>query len=224
MDSGFIGRTLPSMRVYVMGATGSGKSTLAQGLSRASGGALPVLHSSPLVIEYMRGDKSLKDSPLWPCLLDHDATRIRNRLSNEADLKVELMRQTEAGEYWPAVVVQALFHDLMNKQSNGWVLECSRRIRSEYESLFGQLKQYPADAAISLEGPTELIIDRAMARGKHKDQADSVRWAIDEYLGEAEALLLSLSSQGMLIRINISNSPEEVLRQAVDGLARVSAG
>jgi len=226
MDTHFTNNTLPKLRLFVIGPPGSGKTTLANGLSKLTGGRAPVLNTTTTVLEYMQSDMSLQDLSYWSEIL-YDTNlqlmikKLNARVETEADLKNELIRQTEQGEEWPSLLFGAHFHKMLGSQKGGWILECTKRLNLEWTSLFGYHGiPYPADLAIALHIPDKVILERARTAGKSADQLCRLSRTLDAYYNDAKEVLISLGFMKKVIYEFADRPPDILLKAVVEHLQK----
>ncbi len=190
------------MRIILMGPPGAGKGTQA----RVIAGRLAV-----------------------PAISTGDIFRANVR--DETPLGVEAKRYSDAGDYVPDEVTNAMVRDRIAEDDadGGFLLDRYPRTVSQVEELDEMLDErgYSLDAVVlltvSAEELVQRLLNRAHVEGRVDDTEEVLRHRQDVFREQTEPLLSVYEDRGLLLRVDGIGSVENVSSRVFAELDRVQS-
>ncbi len=180
------------MRVVLVGPPGAGKGTQAVRLSERLG--IPHISTGEL---------------------------FRDNVGRGTALGRRAKRYMEAGELVPDEVTVAMVGDRLGAgdATNGFVLDGFPRNTAQAKALAEVLADLgeQLDAVLQFDVPTDVVVQRLLARGRDDDTEDVVRRRQQVYLEETAPLLEHYAD--ILVSIDAVGPVGEITDRAVDALA-----
>ncbi|MEM9037427.1 MAG: adenylate kinase [Actinomycetota bacterium] len=127
----------------------------------------------------------------------------------------------DAGELVPDDVMVGIVDERLGQDDAepGFLLDGFPRTNDQADALDRLLGDRELVAAINLEVPEDVVIERMLARGREDDTEDAIRRRLDLYLEQTAPLLDHYRKLGLLIEVDGVGSEEEVagrLRSAIE--------
>lgn len=190
------------MRLVLLGAPGSGKGTQAARLKEH----LQVPHIST-------GDL------------------LRAEVAAGSKLGLEAKEIMARGELVSDAILLGMLEDRFSRDDTrgGFILDGYPRNLAQADALNALLERIgqPMDAAVQLEVPTELLVERiagrAAAEGRADDSPDSVRTRLQVYNDQTAPVVEFFRQRGKLSVVDGVGSLDEVFTRIVEALAPVPA-
>ena len=190
------------MRLVLLGAPGSGKGTQAARLKEH----LQVPHIST-------GDL------------------LRAEVAAGSPLGLEAKEVMARGELVSDAILLGMLEDRFSRPdtANGFILDGYPRNLAQADALNALLERIgqPMDAAVQLEVPTELLVERiagrAAAEGRADDSPESVRTRLQVYNDQTAPVVDFFRQRGKLSVVDGVGSLDEVFSRIVEALAPVPA-
>ena len=190
------------MRLVLLGAPGSGKGTLAARLKEH----LQVPHVST-------GDL------------------LRAEVAAGSKLGLEAKEVMARGELVSDAILLGMLEDRFSRDDTrgGFILDGYPRNLAQADALNALLERIgqPMDAAVQLEVPTELLVERiagrAAAEGRADDSPESVRTRLQVYNDQTAPVVDFFRQRGKLSVVDGVGSLDEVFSRIVEALAPVPA-
>ncbi len=178
------------LRVVLLGAPGSGKGTQAGILSRRL--AVPAISTGEMLREAVAAGTSL-------------GRRVEDVMATgglvEDDLMAEVVRERLA----------------RRDTAHGFLLDGYPRTLPQAATLDAMLPNLGGDldAVVALEVPQEMLVRRALGRGRADDEEDVVRERLRQYHEKTAPLVGHYEATGLLRRIDGNRTMDEVTAQVL---------
>ncbi len=118
----------------------------------------------------------------------------------------------EAGDLVPDDVMFGLVEERLAQPDaeGGVLLDGFPRTAEQAAALDRILGDDPLLAAINLEVPEEIVIERMLARGREDDTEEAIRRRLDLYLDQTAPLLAHYDGLGLLVEVDGVGTEDEV--------------
>ena len=145
----------------------------------------------------------------------------RHHISEGTPLGRKVERIMERGDLVPdSVTVEMLLERLdLPDASDGFILDGFPRTLPQARSLDGAIGQHALDAAVVLEAPSHMLVERMLDRGRADDTEESVRNRLKVYEEETEPLVGLYLERGIVRRVSGTGEIAEITGRLLEALA-----
>ncbi|MBD2314216.1 adenylate kinase [Desertifilum sp. FACHB-1129] len=147
---------------------------------------------------------------------------LRTAVTQQTPLGQKAQSYMDRGELVPDRLVLDLVQERLHQSDTepGWILDGFPRNVAQAEALDRMLSDIHqhCDAAINLEVPDEVIVQRMLARGRKDDNEETIRRRLEVYRDETAPLVDFYHQRQQLASINGNQSMEAVtsaIQQAI---------
>jgi adenylate kinase len=126
----------------------------------------------------------------------------------------------DAGDLVPDDVMIGVVDERLSKPDAdpGFLLDGFPRTHDQAYALEKLLGDRKLDAAINLDVPEDIVIERMLARGRADDTVDAIRRRLDLYLEQPAPLLEHYAAADKLVTVNGVGSEDEVAQRLYDDI------
>jgi adenylate kinase len=140
--------------------------------------------------------------------------RLRDHMARATPLGSRVTGFMDAGHLVPDALVTELLLDEL--PAGDFLLDGFPRTAAQADALAAVRE---VTAAILLDVPDEVVVERLAGRGREDDSADLVRERLRVYHAQTEPLIDYYAALGRLRRVNGYGSPDEVFAAVLDAIS-----
>ncbi|MEM9137783.1 MAG: adenylate kinase [Cyanobacteria bacterium P01_F01_bin.42] len=144
---------------------------------------------------------------------------LRQAIAGKTSLGIQAQDYVTAGELVPDTLIMAMVRERFGKPDikQGWILDGFPRTVAQAQALDELLlivrQSHPQ--VLYLEVPTENLVTRLLARGRHDDSEATIRLRLDVYQSNTAALIDLYRKRNRLITIN-GDQPSGAVTQTLE--------
>ena len=138
---------------------------------------------------------------------------LRAAVAEGTDFGRQAKAYMDAGELLPDEIMIGVVRERLSKRDAtevGFMLDGFPRTSGQAEALAEILAPAELDRAISIEVPTELVLERMLERGRADDTEDAITRRLSLYETQTEPLKRWFDERGQLSTVDGVGTPEEV--------------
>ena len=142
----------------------------------------------------------------------------REHIKVGTELGLAAQRFTDAGEYVPDEVTNAMVRDRLSQPdaASGFVLDGYPRTLDQVHALDDMLREagHSLDLVVELNANRDVVVDRLLARsaaeGRPDDTEEVIRRRLSVYDDQTAPLMAEYAERGLLVRVDALGSVYEV--------------
>lgn len=155
--------------------------------------------------------------------VQHLSTGQMFRDSASADVRAGLEAKAfmDRGELVPDDLVVAVVEERFanpNEVEPGFVLDGFPRTANQAAELDRILGEHTLDIVVDLDVPTDIVIERLVARAREDDNHDSIRRRLELYEQETKPLVDFYRERGLLVSVDGVGSEDDVQHRLLDAI------
>ena len=143
----------------------------------------------------------------------------RHHISEGTPLGRKVERIMERGDLVPDSITVEMLLERLEDASGGFILDGFPRTLPQARSLDGAIGQHALDAAVVLEAPSRMLVERMLDRGRADDTEESVRNRLKVYEEETEPLVGLYLERGIVRRVSGTGEIAEITGRLLEALA-----
>ncbi len=147
----------------------------------------------------------------------------RRHMSEGTELGRRVKEIIERGDLVPDSLTTEMLLDRLALPDavNGYILDGFPRTLPQAEALDAAIGGATLEAALVLEAPDEVLVERLLSRGRSDDTEPSVRNRLAVYNRETAPLVRFYRKRGILVRVDGVGEIEAITERIIEALARL---
>lgn len=137
---------------------------------------------------------------------------LREHIGRETELGLSAKRYVDSGELVPNEIIVAMLEQRLAEEKGGFILDGFPRSVEQAEILDNIMSSLSCkiDAAVCIQVPAEVVIERLVKRGREDDTPEIIRRRLEIYDEETAPVIDFYDKSRRLLKVDGTGSIEEV--------------